>query len=46
MQKILIGVIIAAIICIVVFGVYKWIVRTQMDEETKKRDPGRWKLEN
>ena len=42
-QKILIGVIIAAIICIVVFGVYKWIVRTQMDEETKKRDS--WTVE-
>ena len=42
-QKILKGVIIAILVCLVAFGVYKWVVRTQMDEETKKRDS--WTVE-
>lgn len=34
---------ILAAVCVAAFCIYKWIVRTQMDEETKKRDS--WSVE-
>ncbi len=42
-QKLLVILVILAVVCVAAFCVYKWIVRTQMDEETQKRDS--WTVE-
>lgn len=42
-QQVMVILAVIAVVCAAVFGIYKLVVRTQMNEETKKRDS--WTVE-